>query len=138
MTTALSRCCDSSADRENSLRDARDKFERMLCEQLPAAVVIGGEQPRLPQTSCIAFPPHDRQAVVMALDLAGIACSTGSACTSGSSEPSPVLLEMGLEKSLVESAVRFSFGADNGHSDADQAAQRISSVINSLGHQKQV
>jgi cysteine desulfurase len=137
MTTALSRCCDRSADRENRLRDARDRFERMLCEQLPTAVVIGNDQPRLPQTSCIAFPPHDRQAVVMALDLAGIACSTGSACTSGSSEPSPVLLEMGLEKSLVESAVRFSFGADNDHSDADQAAQRISSVINGLGHRKQ-
>ena len=132
-STALSRCLAENT--ETSLRETRDLFEKQLCEQVPSAVVIGGDEKRLPQTSCISFPPHDRQAIVMALDLAGIACSTGSACTSGSSEPSPVLMEMDLPGVLVQSAVRFSFSPLNEALDAPQAALRISSVINGLRHE---
>jgi cysteine desulfurase len=131
--TALSRCLAGNADK--NLRETRDLFEETLCKQVPSAVLIGNTEKRLPQTSCVSFPPHDRQAIVMALDLAGIACSTGSACTSGSSEPSPVLVEMNLSEGLVASAVRFSFSAFNGAPDATQAALRISSVINGLRHE---
>jgi cysteine desulfurase len=137
MATALSRSLQRTGGSEESLQGTRDLFEQLLCEKVPSATVIGSQATRLPQTSCVAFAPHDRQAIVMALDLAGIACSTGSACTSGSSEPSPVLLEMGLEQTLVESAVRFSFSTTDGSPCATQAAQRISSVINSLRHQNQ-
>jgi cysteine desulfurase len=80
----------------------------------------------------VAFIGLDRQAVAMALDLAGIACSTGSACASGSSEPSPVLLAMGIENSLVEGSIRFSLGADTTDAEIDEAARRICKVIKNL------
>ncbi len=135
MATALSRQCQQEG--ENTLRQVRDLFERLIVEQVASAIIVGTGMTRLPQTSCIAFPSLDRQATAMALDLAGIACSTGSACASGSSDPSPVLLEMGLEDRLVQSAVRFSFSTSDRTPHATQAAQRISSVINSLRHEKQ-
>jgi cysteine desulfurase len=135
MATAISRRDQPGG--EIRLRQTRDLFEQTMVEQVPSAVIIGAGVTRLPQTSCIAFPPLDRQATAMALDLAGIACSTGSACASGSSDPSPVLLEMGLEDRLIQSAVRFSFSTTDGTPSATQAAQRISSVINGLRPEKQ-
>ena len=79
-----------------------------------------------------AFPGLDRQALLMALDLAGIACSTGSACASGSSEPSPVLLAMGVPSEAVQSSLRFSLGAFTTDADIEEAACRISQVVNEL------
>jgi cysteine desulfurase len=61
----------------------------------------------------------------MALDVAGVACSTGSACASGSSEPSPVLLAMGCPKHVVDSSLRFSLGADTTETEIDEAIRRI-------------
>jgi cysteine desulfurase len=68
----------------------------------------------------------------IALDRAGIACSTGSACASGSSEPSPVHLAMGLEPALISSALRFSFGLNSTADEAREAARRILRVCNSF------
>ena len=68
----------------------------------------------------------------MALDLAGIECSTGSACTSGSSEPSHVVMATGVEESLVEGSIRLSLGVNTIHSDIDLVAGRILSVVNNL------
>ena len=65
----------------------------------------------------------------MALDLAGVACSTGSACASGSSEPSPVLMAMGLDRELVGSSLRFSLGAETTAEEIDEAARRILATV---------
>ena len=73
-------------------------------------MILGGTAERLPNTSNIAFVGLDRQALFIALDQAGVACSTGSACASGSSEPSPVHIAMGCEPGVISSALRFSFG----------------------------
>jgi cysteine desulfurase len=70
----------------------------------------------------------DRQALVMALDLAGVACSTGSACKSGSSEPSPTLAAMGLDKEVLAASIRFSLGAPTTAEEIDEAARRILEV----------
>jgi cysteine desulfurase len=72
----------------------------------------------------------------MTLDLAGVACSTGSACASGSSEPSPVLLAMGLEKSLVEGSIRLSIGAFTTAAEVARAASRILNAVNNLRRAK--
>ncbi len=121
----------AGATRGQRLTAMRNEFESLICAAIPAATVIGWNAPRLPNTSNIAFPGVDRQAFFLALDTAGVACSTGSACASGSSKPSPVLLAMGLKRELVEGALRFSFGALSTEEDAQEASRRI---INAYQH----
>jgi cysteine desulfurase len=123
-------------ERAARLARLRDRLEQAICQAWPEAVVLGGAGPRLPQTSCVALVGLDRQSLFMALDQAGVACSTGSACASGSSEPSPALVAMGCEPALAGSAVRFSVGATTTESEVDQAAARILAVCNELRRQK--
>jgi cysteine desulfurase len=123
-------------ERESRLRPLRDHFERAILAGWPAAVVIGAAAERLPHTSHVAFVGIDRQALFMALDQANVACSTGSACASGSSEASPVLLAMGCEPAIAASALRFSFGATTTADEVDQAVHRILTCCNDLGRQK--
>jgi cysteine desulfurase len=115
------------------LAQLRDAFEAEILSGWPRAVVIGHAAARLPHTSNIAFVGLDRQALFMALDQAGVACSTGSACASGSSEPSPAHLAMGLDRSLIASALRFSLGATTSGAEVHQAAGRILKCCNDLG-----
>jgi len=133
---ALRLAQEEAADRQSRMRSLRDELERLLLQELPDIVIIGQRAPRLPNTSCIAFPGLSRQALAMSLDLAGVACSTGSACASGSSEPSPTLLAMGLPKPLVESAIRFSIGAFTAATDIAEAARRIINCVNHLRERK--
>jgi cysteine desulfurase len=116
----------------DGLRAMHADLEQRLLAGWPEAVIHGSGAARLPTTTCISFPPLDRQALVMALDLAGICCSTGSACASGSSEPSPVLLAMGLPEEQVRSAVRFSLGYMNTPEEMPEAAKRILKVCSDL------
>jgi cysteine desulfurase len=69
----------------------------------------------------------------MALDQAGIACSTGSACASGSSEPSPVHIAMGFQPAVVSGSLRFSFGIGTTRPEVEVAAERIINLCNSFG-----
>jgi len=108
----------------------RDRFEESLRAADLGVVINGLAAHRLPHTSNVAFPGLDCQAVHMALDMAGVACSIGSACTSGASEPSAVLLAMRLPSRIVESSLRFSLGAFTTREDIDQATDRI---INAIG-----
>jgi cysteine desulfurase len=118
-------------ERAARMQSLRDELERSILAEEPGAVIIGREAPRLPNTSCLSFPGLDRQALVMALDLAGVACSTGSACASGSSEPSPTLVAMGLPKAVVEGAIRLSLGAFTTAPEVVEATRRI---INTVKH----
>jgi cysteine desulfurase len=130
--TALQLCQGELTERDTRMKSLRDGLQQTLRRELPGAVVIGGETDRLPHTLCIAFPGLDRQALIMALDLAGVACSTGSACASGSSEPSPTLVAMGLAEDVVGSAIRLSLGAFSTAVEMDQAADRILKTVNQL------
>src|SRR5690606_13965547 len=110
MAAALSAWRREAAESFARMTALRDRFERTIAGQWPDAVVLGAAVERLPHTSCVAFPGLDRQALFMALDLAGVSCSTGSACSSGSTVPSPALRAMGLADEVVSSALRFSVG----------------------------
>lgn len=110
----------------------RDRFEQLLRAADMGVVINGQGAARLPHTTNIAFPGLDCQAVHMALDLAGVACSIGSACTSGASEPSAVLRAMRLPTQIVESSLRFSLGAFTSRDDIDQAAERIIQAVGRL------
>jgi len=121
------------------LRDLRDRFENAILageHRFSGAGapphIIGSKADRLPHVSNIAFGGLDRQQLFLALDQAGVACSTGSACASGSSEPSPVHLAMGLDPAVISSAIRFSFGVNTTAEEVREAAQRIINVCNTL------
>jgi cysteine desulfurase len=135
MRRALELWNDEQHERTTHLRELRDRFERAILAGWPAAIIAGARADRLPHTSNVAFVGLDRQALFIALDQAGVACSTGSACASGSSEPSPVLSSMGLDPRIVSSALRFSFGIATTRAEVDEAAERIIRICNDLGRQ---
>jgi cysteine desulfurase len=129
---ALRLASDELEERAGRMAGLRDALEQLLRAEFGELVIIGREAPRLPNTSCVSFPGRDRQQLVMALDLAGVACSTGSACASGSSEPSRTLLAMGLPQAIVEGAVRFSVGATTTGLEVAEAARRILKAVKDL------
>jgi cysteine desulfurase len=136
LQTALERWETQAEERYANVSNLRDRLESGLLAAGIGAVVNGADAERLPHTSCISFPGLDRQAIFLALDQAGVACSTGSACASGSSEPSPVLLAMGLSKRIVDSALRFSLAMDTTATEIDRAIERISPLIKDLRRSK--
>jgi cysteine desulfurase len=132
MHAALRVFAREQAVRRERMTSLRDRLEQALVAAWPSAVIHGSAAPRLPNTTCIAFPGLDRQALVMALDMASVACSTGSACASGSSEPSPTLVAMGLSDELVGSSIRCSLGATSTSEMIDEAIDRILNVLKSF------
>jgi cysteine desulfurase len=136
MLTALELWHATQAARREHLATLRDEFERTILAGWPDAVAIGAAAPRLPNTANIALVGLDRQALFIALDQAGVACSTGSACASGSSEPSPAHLAMGLDEAVVSSALRFSFGVTTTTAEARESSRRILRVCNDLRQPK--
>ena len=98
----------------------RDRLEREAEAMVPASVVIAAEADRLPNTSCIAMPGAPSETQVMALDLAGVAVSAGSACSSGKVTASHVLGAMGVDRELADSAIRVSLGWASRESDVDR------------------
>ena len=121
--------------RARRMRELRNRLEAGLKAGCEGTAVNGAGAPRLPHTSNLAFPGLDRQALAMALDLAGVACSTGSACASGSSEPSHVLLAMGCSREIVASSLRFSLGAETTADEIDEAVRRILATTTNLAPQ---
>jgi cysteine desulfurase len=132
MARALELWRDAATERHAHLLVLRDLLEQRILQGWPEAVILGRAAPRAPHTSNIAFLGIDRQAALIALDLAGVACSTGSACASGSSEPSPVLLAMGCSDAVVRSSLRFSVSAMNTTDEIEEAARRVLHVLRSL------
>ena len=132
MALALKTWSANVDDWTNRVRKLRDDFQQKLCEACSPAVVNGADALRLPNTLNISFPGVDGEALLVALDLAGIACSLGTTCASGSSEPAPILVAMGLSSDLYRSAVRFSLSPLNTADELEIAAQRIARVVGSL------
>lgn len=128
MAAAFRHYLEHAGSHRTRLRRQRDELERRLAAH-PRAVIIGAESERSPQTTNVAFPGLDRQELLMALDLHGVACSTGSACASGSSEPSPVLRAMGLAEEVIESSLRLSLGLDTTDEEIESAATKILEVV---------
>jgi len=128
------------AERQETARRVaalRDRFERHCVAAAAAAgiaaVVVGGAAARAPHITTIALPGLDRQAVVMAADLAGVCLATGTACASGSSEPSAAILAAGLGAAVARGAVRASFGRDSTEADVTTAVARLEAVFRGLG-----
>ncbi len=107
----------------------RDRLEQGILATIPDVLVNGATAPRLPTTTNLSFKGVDGQSLVVALDLKGIATSTGSACSSGSLEPSHVLIAMGLADEWLQGAVRFSFGAGNTPAEVDAVVHTLPPIV---------
>jgi cysteine desulfurase len=129
MATALELSCREMVHRTRHLTALRDRLQAGLQSCCPPTVINGGEAPRLPNTLNIAFPGVDGEALLVALDLAGVCCSLGSTCASGSMEPAPILVAMGCPPEVYKSSVRFSLSVENTAEEVDQAIARIEEVI---------
>ena len=107
----------------------RDSLERRLLAMMPDVVVHGAQGARAPHVSNVSIPGTDSEALLMHLDLAGIACSSGSACSTGAVEPSHVLSAMGVPRELGVAALRFSFGRDNTTEDVDAVIGALPKIV---------
>jgi cysteine desulfurase len=107
----------------------RDRLERALLERIPAVRVNGSAARRVPNTANMSFPGAGGEALLISLDLEGIACSTGAACSSGSTEPSHVLLALGLGHDEARSTLRFSLGRPTRPEEIDYAISVIPAVV---------
>jgi cysteine desulfurase len=97
------------------------------------AIVIAADGRRVAHITTIAIRGIDRQAFVMAADLAGVCCASGTACASGASDPAPALEAMGLPRSISDAAVRLSLGRDTTAATIDEAGTRLAHVLATIG-----
>jgi cysteine desulfurase len=114
------------------IRGLRDRLERGLLDRVPHSWVNGARAPRVPNTSNLTFPFIEGESMVIALDLKGIACSTGAACSSGAVEPSHVLMGLGLAPEDARATLRLSLGHQTTEEEIDFALETIPPVIERL------
>lgn len=118
---------------ENSeVRRLRDKLELGILSQVPRAFVTGDPANRLPNTANIAFEFVEGEAILLLLNKQGIAASSGSACTSGSLEPSHVMRAMGIPYTAAHGTIRFSLSRDNTEAEIDRVIAAVPPVIAQL------
>ena len=107
----------------------RDRFISRVLHEIPYVKLNGHPQNRLPANANFSFRYIEGESLLFSLDLAGIAVSSGSACSSGSLEPSHVLLAMGLPEGLAHGSIRFSFGKDNTPAQIDYAVDKLKEIV---------
>lgn len=112
------------------LADMRDHIEARVRAAVPDAIIYGADAPRLANTSCIGLPGVTNEVQVMALDLAGVAVSAGSACSSGKLTPSHVLQAMGATDDAAASAIRVSLGWQTSAGDCDRFIETWTALAN--------
>jgi cysteine desulfurase len=111
------------------IRDLRDYFERQVAGRITGVKLNGDPQLRLPNISNLSFDGVDGESLLIALDLKGVAVSTGSACSSGSLEPSHVLTAMGLARKEVRGSLRFSLSRYTTREEVDYAASALIEIV---------
>ncbi len=114
------------------LTTLRDRLEDSILAKVPQCARNGAKDPRLPSTSNIRFDHVEGEGFVIAMDLKGVACSTGAACSSGSVEPSHVLSAIGMTNAQARSSIRFSLGRMTTAEDIDYALEVIPAVVERL------
>jgi cysteine desulfurase len=114
------------------LKTLRDKFEQSIGEKITDIEFNGNRENRLPHISNISFRSIEGEGLLINLDLQGVAVSTGSACSSGSLEPSPVIRALGRNDELARGAIRFSFGKDNSSEDVECVLDILPKAVENL------
>ncbi len=116
----------------NRIRELRDRIQSTVLQQIDQTGVNSGSAPRTPNTTNIYFDCIEGEALVIALDLKGIAVSTGAACSSGAIEPSHVLVAMGLSADRARASLRFSLGKQNTNDDVDLLLNMLPATVSRL------
>jgi cysteine desulfurase len=119
-------------DRNEHMQLLRDRFEAEAVKRIDDIVFNGDRNQRLPHVSNITFRFIEGEGLLIHLDLQGIAVSTGSACSSGTLEPSPVIRALGRNEELARGAIRFSFGKDNSDEDVAYVLEVLPRAVESL------
>jgi cysteine desulfurase len=132
LAVALEQAVGEMDRRQAHVLALRERLLGQLRTHASPVVLNGPEEGGIPHALNLSFPGLRGDVLLMSLDLAGVACSTGSACSSGSLLPSPVLRAMGVHKDVLRSAMRFSLSPLLSAEEVDEAARRIARVVNRL------
>lgn len=128
-----SRFVDEHMEEENTrVKQLRDKLEAELLQRIPSSFVNGDTESRLPNTSSIAFEYVEGESILLMMDGLGICASSGSACTSGSLEPSHVLRAMGVPFTAAHGTIRFSLSLYNTEEEIDFVIEKLPGIIEQL------
>ena len=120
------------ADEQTRVAGLRDRLEKGLLQRIGNAFVTGDTENRLPNTANVAFEYIEGEAILLFMNREGIAASSGSACTSGSLEPSHVLRAMNVPYTAAHGAIRFSFSRENGETEVDRVLEAMPQIIERL------
>ena len=120
------------AEETRRVRGLRDRLEKAILTGIPDTSRNGAKDERLPNTTNIAFDFVEAEAILMMLDQVGICASSGSACTTGSVDPSHVLVAMGVSPARARGSVRLSLGIYNTDEDVDYLLEHLPSIITKL------
>lgn len=123
---------DDVASRGEFVRTLRDTLEQRVLEEIPGTSLTGAEGARIPNTSSLVIDGVDGETLLMNLDMRGFSVSTGAACSSGSPEPSPVLLAMGLKRSEAQSSLRVGLGWGTSAREVELFVETLKSVVHHL------
>jgi cysteine desulfurase len=120
------------ADQAARIGALRDRLEEGILRRVSGTVVNGARTPRVPNTTNISFDHVEAESLLIALDLEGVAVSTGSACSSGSLEPSHVLRAMGLPTHRTQNSLRFSLGMFSSDEEVDHVVEMMPRLVEKL------
>jgi cysteine desulfurase len=120
------------AEEQGRVKDLRDRLEKAILQRVPNCFVNGDLNDRLPNTCNVAFEYVEGEGILLHLNRAGIAASSGSACTSGSLEPSHVLRAMNIPFTAAHGSIRFSLSRDNSVEDVDRVVEALPGIIEKL------
>jgi cysteine desulfurase len=120
-------------EEENTrVKALRNRLERELLERIPGSTVNGDREKRLPNTTSIGFDAVEGEAILLMMNELGICASSGSACTSGSLEPSHVLRAMGIPYTSAHGSIRFSLSIYNTEEEVDFVVEHLPPIISRL------
>ncbi len=129
---ALDLMAGEMGQHDKLMRSLAETFYRRLVESVPDVFLHGEPTERIPNILSVSFKGVEGESVILSLDLKGVAVSSGSACTSGTLEPSHVLSAMQVPPEIAQGAVRFSFGRDNTPEDVDYVASILPEIVQRL------
>ena len=132
MAKALEIAVRDREENNKRISALRDSFVKKVLEEIPFTYLNGGMDHRLPNNANISFEYVEGESILITLDLAGIAVSSGSACSSGSLEPSHVILALGVKEELAHSSIRFSLGKDTTQEEMDYTFDVLKASVERL------